>query len=276
MTHDFHAWSEALLGFFEAYHNLIIMLMLTGIRIMVTFILLPATSDTALPGTARNGVVYVLTMFVAAGQVPQAFDSLNSAALLVLACKEAFLGFAFGYCAAPVFWIAQSLGTLIDDLAGFNNVQMTNPLRGDQSTPVSTLLLQLVVTLFYVGGGMLFVLGALFQSFKWWPPYVLYPSLSNSAETFLIQRTDTIWTALAKLGTPVMLVLLLVDLGLGIVARAADKLEPSSLSQPLRGVIGVLMLIALVAVFASQVVGDVQLGGLSAALAKGMLPEPAH
>jgi type III secretion protein T len=29
-------------------------------------------------------------------------------------------------------------------------------------------------------------------------------------------------------------------------------------------------------VFASQVVGDVQLGGLSAALAKGMLPEPAH
>jgi type III secretion protein T len=73
-----------------------------------------------------------------------------------------------------------------------------------------------------------------------------------------------------------MLVLVLVDLGLGIVARAADKLEPSSLSQPLRGVIGVLMLIALVAVFASQVVGDVQLGGLSAALAKGMLPEPAH
>src|SRR6185437_8442613 len=254
MTHDFHAWAEALLGFFGAYHNFIVMLMLTGIRIMVTFILLPATSDTVLPGTARNGVVYVLTMFVAAGQVPQAFDSLNSAALLVLACKEAFLGFAFGYCAAPVFWIAQSLGTLIDDLAGFNNVQMTNPLRGDQSTPVSTLLLQLVVTLFYIGGGMLFVLGALFESFKWWPPYVLYPSLSNTAETFLIQRTDTIWTALAKLG-----------------ARAADKLEPSSLSQPLRGVIGVLMLIALVAVFASQVVGDLQLGDLSAALANGML-----
>lgn len=276
MTHDFHAWTEAMLGFFDAYHNFIFMLMLTGIRIMVTFILLPATSDTVLPGTARNGVVYVLTIFVAAGQVPQAFDSLNSAALLVLACKEAFLGFAFGYCAAPVFWIAQSLGTLIDDLAGFNNVQMTNPLRGDQSTPVSTLLLQLVVTLFYIGGGMLFVLGALFESFKWWPPYVLYPSLSNTAETFLIQRTDTLWTALAKLGTPVMLVLILVDLGLGIVARAADKLEPSSLSQPMRGVIGVLMLIALVAVFASQVVGDVRLGGLSAALSNGMLAKPAQ
>ncbi|MGF7189756.1 type III secretion protein T [Robbsia andropogonis] len=272
MAHDFHAWAEALLGWFEAYHNFIVMLMLTGIRIMVAFILLPATSDTVLPGTARNGVVYVLSIFAAAAQSPQAFEGLGGGGFLVLACKEAFLGLAFGYCAAPVFWIAQSLGTMIDDLAGFNNVQMTNPLRGDQSTPVSTLLLQLVVTLFYAGGGMLFVLGALFRSFKWWPPSVLYPSLAATTETFLIQRTDSIWTALAKLGTPVMLVLVLVDVGLGIVARAADKLEPSSLSQPLRGVIGVLMLIALVAVFASQVVGDVQIQGLSTELIKGMLP----
>lgn len=276
MTHDLHTWAEALLGWFEAYHNLVVMMLLTGIRIMATFFLLPATSDTVLPGTARNGVVYVLTIFVAAGQAPQAFESLTSGALLVLACKEAFLGLALGYSAAPVFWTAQSLGTLIDDLAGFNNVQMTNPLRGDQSTPVSTLLLQLVVTLFYVGGGMLFVLGALFQSFKWWPPYALYPSLADTALTFLIQRTDSVWTALAKLGTPVMLVLVLVDLGLGIVARAADRLEPTSLSQPLRGVIGVLMLIALVAVFASQVASDVRLGDLSAAMTKGMLPEHAR
>lgn len=271
MTHDFHTWADALLGWFEAYHNLIVLMLLTGTRIMVAFLVLPATSDTVLPGTARNGVVYVLTAFVAAGQAPHEFESLNSAMLLVLAFKEAFLGLAFGYCGATVFWIAQSLGTLIDDLAGFNSVQMTNPLRGDQSTPVSTLLLQLVVTLFYVGGGMLFVLHALFQSFKWWPPYVLYPSLSDTALTFLIQRTDSVWTAFAKLGTPVMLVLILVDLGLGIVARAADRLEPTSLSQPLRGLIGVLMLIALVTVFASQIVTDVRLGDLSAALTKGML-----
>ncbi|KVA55266.1 type III secretion system protein [Burkholderia cepacia] len=268
---SFHTWAEALLGWFDAYHDLIVMMILTGIRIMVMFILLPATSDTVLPGTARNGIVYVLTMFVAAGQTPQSFESFSSGTLVVLACKEAFLGFALGYSAAPVFWIAQSLGTLIDDLAGFNNVQMTNPLRGDQSTPISTLLLQLVVTLFYAGGGMLFILGILFRSYKWWPPYLLYPSLANTAQTFLIQRTDTIWTALARLGTPVMLVLILVDIGLGIVARAADRLEPTSLSQPLRGVIGLLMLVALVVVFASQVVTDVQLGNLSDALTKGMV-----
>lgn len=276
MTHDTHAWVQALIGWYDAYHTLIVMVLLTGIRIMVAFILLPATSDTILPGTARNGVVYVLTFFVAAGQSPQAFETHNSAMLIVLACKEAFLGMAFGFAAAPVFWIAQSVGTLIDDLAGFNNVQMTNPLRGDQSTPVSALLLQMVTTLFYVGGGMIFLLGALFQSYKWWPPQVMFPTLAGTAEAFLIGRTDTVWSALAKLGTPVMLVLVLVDVCLGIVARSADKLEPNSLSQPLRGMIGMIMLIALVSVFASQVVSDVLLGDFGSKLSGGMIGAPAH
>lgn len=276
MTYDTHAWIRALMDWYDAYHTLIVLVLLTGIRIMVAFVVLPATGDTALPGTVRNGVVYVLTFFVAAGQSPQAFETAGSAMLIVLACKEAFLGLAFGFAAAPVFWIAQSVGTLIDDMTGFNNIQMTDPLRGDQSTPVSNLLLQLVTTLFYVGGGMSFLLGALFQSYKWWPPQVMLPTLASTAEAFLIGRTDTVWTALAKLGTPVMLVLVLVDVGLGIMARSADKLEPNSLSQPLRGMIGMIMLIALVAVFASQVVGDVLLGDLGTQLSKGMLGGPGQ
>ena len=102
----------------------------------------------------------------------------------------------------------------------------------------------------------------------------MLPTLASTAEAFLIGRTDTVWTALAKLGTPVMLVLVLVDVGLGIMARSADKLEPNSLSQPLRGMIGMLMLVALVAVFASQVVSDVLLGDLGTRLANGMLGAP--
>jgi type III secretion protein T len=171
MTYDTHAWLRALMDWYDAYHTLIVLVLLTGIRIMVAFIVLPATGDTALPGTVRNGVVYVLAFFVAAGQSPQAFETAGSAQLVVLACKEAFLGLAFGFAAAPVFWIAQSVGTLIDDLAGFNNIQMTDPLRG---------------------------------------------------------------------------------------------------------MIGMIMLIALVAVFASQVVGDVLLGDLGNQLAKGMLGGPAQ
>ncbi|WP_153075638.1 type III secretion system export apparatus subunit SctT [Paraburkholderia bonniea] len=268
---DWRVLAQALLSWYAAYHGLLVALLLFGVRILCAFMLLPATSDTALPGTARNGVVYLLTYFIAAAQPLAPFEALNGAMLLLLAGKEAFLGVAFGYAAATVFWVAQSVGMLIDGLTGFNNVQMTNPLRGDSSTPVSNLLLQLSVTLFYLGGGMLFLLSALFESFRWWPPYALFPSLSAMAETFLLHRADTMWMAIARLSTPFMLVLVLIDLGFGVIAHAADRLSPASLSQPLRGLVGMGMLIVLIALFTSQVLGDVSLGGFAAGFRAGMV-----
>ncbi|WP_246174016.1 type III secretion system export apparatus subunit SctT [Paraburkholderia hayleyella] len=263
--------AQALLNGFAAYQSLCVALLLFGVRILCAFMLLPATSDIVLPGIARNGVVYLLTYFVAAGQPLEPFEHLSGALLLVLAGKEAFLGVALGYVASTVFWVAQSVGMLIDGLTGFNSVQMSNPLRGDSSTPVATILLQLSVALFYLGGGMLFLLSALFQSFRWWPPYALWPSLSQMAETFLLQRGDSMWMMIARLATPFMLVLLLVDLGFGVIAHAADRLAPNSLSQPLRGVLGLMMLIVLVSVFTSQVLGDVALGGFARDFAQGMV-----
>ncbi|MCT9627607.1 flagellar biosynthetic protein FliR, partial [Pseudarthrobacter equi] len=89
--------------------------------------------------------------------------------------KEAFVGLMIGYAASTIFWVAQNVGTVIDDLAGFNNVQMSNPLHGDQSTPVSNTILQTSITLFYVLGGMIMLLGAVFESYRLWPLATLQP-----------------------------------------------------------------------------------------------------
>jgi len=119
--------------------------------------------------------------------------------------------------------------------------------------------MQLATALFYVGGGMTFLMGAMFESLKWWPLASLTPSMASVAESFIIARTDSIMAATVKFGTPVMLALVFVDLSIGILARAAEKLEPSSLSQPLRGAIGLLMLILLVGVLSQQVLGSLRL-----------------
>ncbi|WP_118182925.1 type III secretion system export apparatus subunit SctT [Paraburkholderia phosphatilytica] len=257
--HEGLAVGQALADAFAEYQGFFFTLALSAVRIAVVFQMLPATSGEMLPGLARNGVIYVFAIFIAAAQPDHRVDALGSAELLVLSLKEMFLGAVLGFAASSVFWIAQCVGTLIDDVAGYNNVQMTNPLRGDQSTPVSNTLLQLAVTLFYVSGGMTFLLGALFESFKWWPLTTLTPSMSGIAESFIVARTDSMMTATVKLGMPIMLALVLIDLSIGILTRAADKLEPASLSQPIRGAVGLLMLIFLVAVFAQQVAGSLRL-----------------
>jgi len=253
------ATAHALAELFNEYQGFFFTLALSAARIAVAFSIFPPTSGDMLPGTARNGIIYVLAVFVAAAQPVHHFDELGSAQLLMISLKEMFLGALLGFAASSVFWIAQCVGTLIDDLAGYNSVQMNNPLRGDQSTPTSNTLMQLATALFYVGGGMTFLMGAMFESFKWWPLASLTPSMASVAESFIIARTDSIMAATVKFGTPVMLALVFVDLSIGILARAAEKLEPSSLSQPLRGAIGLLMLILLVGVLSQQVLGSLRL-----------------
>lgn len=267
---------RALADLFGQYEGFFMTLAISAARIAVAFQIFPPTSGDMLPGTARNGIIYVLAFFVAAAQPAHYFDGVGSAQLLMIALKEMFLGAVLGYAASTVFFIAQCVGTLIDDLAGYNSVQMNNPLRGDQSTPVSNTLLQMAVALFYVGGGMTFLLGAMFESFKWWPLVSLTPSMADVAQSFIIARTDSIMATTVKLGMPVMLALILVDLSIGLLARAAEKLEPSSLSQPMRGAIGLLMLIFLVGVFAQQVLGSLRLDAFGHEAAALAAPGLAH
>jgi len=236
----------------ESLYAVVTLLALCSIRLLVVFVVLPATSDQVLPGGARNGVVYLIAWFIAAGQPADTLARLDGVTALILVGKEMFIGMVIGYVASPVFWIAQSVGVVIDNMAGFNNVQTSNPLRGEQATPVSNVLIQFAIVLFYVSGGMLFLLGAIFASFRWWPLTATLPSLDALADSFLISQVDGIAAATVKLAAPVMLVLVLIDLGFGLVAKAADKLEPTTLSQPVRGAVALLMLVLLTGTFAEQ------------------------
>ncbi|MCY0387071.1 type III secretion system export apparatus subunit SctT [Robbsia sp. Bb-Pol-6] len=255
---------EALTGAHANLQGLLYMLALSSIRSLVIFTVLPATGSQAIPGAARTGAVYLMTWFVAAGQTPAAFDRASIPELLLLTGKEAFIGLIIGYTASTIFWIAEAAGTLIDDLAGFNNVQMTNPLQGEQSTPVASLLLQLSITLFYVSGGMAVLLGALFESYRWWPLAAGVPDFHAAASDLAIHQGENVLLMAVKICTPIMLALVLIDIGLGVIGRAAGKLEPASLSQPIRGAVAVMLLIALTSAVAVQVRDALHFTGFAA------------
>ena len=70
---------------------------------------------------------------------------------------------------------------------------------------------------------------------------------------FIVQQTDSLMTSTIKFAAPMMLVLVLIDLGFGLITRAADKLEPTNLSQPVKGAVTMLMLALLIGVLVSQV-----------------------
>jgi type III secretion protein T len=233
--------------------GLLLLTALCSVRMMAAMLLLPATGDQFLQGFTRAGLVVILAGFVAFGQPLVQLDDFTSVQWAGLLAKEALMGAVIGFGAATVFWTAECVGALIDNQTGYNNVQINNPLSGQSSTPVSSLLLQLAVGVFYILGGLLVFVGALFESYKLWPLLSPLPSLVGAKEILVVQQTDHLLTATLKFAAPVMLILLLIDLGFGLITRAASKLEPSSLSQPVKGAVSVLLLALLVGVFIEQV-----------------------
>lgn len=236
----------------NAFHQILFAVLLCSARLFGAFSVFQPTGTTLLQGRVRSGFVILIAVFIGAGQPSDLLDRYSGADVVLLSVKEAFLGLLIGYAAANVFWVAEGVGALIDNVAGYNNVQQTNPLSSSHSTPISSLLLQLCVVIFYMAGGFLFMLAALFETYRWWPLGSFTPVPAAMLERFVILQTDTLLTQVLKVAAPVLVVMVLIDLGFGLVAKTAGKLEPNSLAQPVKSAVAVLVVLLSLTVFVDQ------------------------
>jgi type III secretion protein T len=241
--------------------QLLIMTGLCGIRLSVLFIIFPPTAGDYMQGFVRNGIVIVWSFFIAVSQSPD--QLLMHGAVLVLIClKEALIGLVLGYAAASVFWVAQSVGSYLDELTGYNNVQSSNPSYGAQTSILGTLLGQCAIVVFWALGGMIVLLGILYDSYRWWPLASLAPAPATMLEDFVLKQTDSMMLMLAKMAMPLMVLLTIIDLAIGMASRVAAKLELQTLGQPLKGAFVLVALALLVATFVDQVKDQITLAEL--------------
>jgi type III secretion protein T len=250
---DLFSSFSAVVGSGTVLKDAVMLLAVCLLRVYAVFLVLPAMTDQSVQGNVRNGVCLCLAIFISWGQPATLVVGMDTARLLAVLGKEAIVGLLIGFAASTVFWVAEGVGVLIDNQSGYNNVQQTNPLSGEQSTPVGNLLAQLAIAGFYILGGMLVLTQLLFESFKWWPINSLSPAWSTILEDFVRIQTGSYLEMMMKIAAPALLVLLLIDLAFGILSKSAEKLEPNNLAQPVKGAVALAMLSLLVAVFFEQV-----------------------
>ena len=227
-------------------------------RVLVLMIIFPPTNDKVLHGRVRTGIATLWGTYVALGQ-QATLPQLQGWMLVLLVGKEAIVGLVIALVASPLFWVAEAAGAYIDDLTGYNNIQMINPSQGEHTSLTSTLMSQCATVAFWTLGGMTFLLGALFESYRFWPLASITPVPAVLLQWFATTQTDSLMEMTAKLATPAMLLLLLVDFGIGLITRVAQRLDLASLAQPIKGALGVLMLALLAGIFVNQVRDQVSL-----------------
>jgi type III secretion protein T len=234
------------------FHELLMLVALVSLRFALVVMIVPVFLSSIMTGVVRAGFVLSISLFTAIGTPMELVAQIDGVEWLVFALREVLLGAALGFALSIPFWAAEGVGSTIDMQIGYNNVQHTDPLSGQEATPVGQMLLQVLVGVFVAAGGLMLVVGTVMASFQVWPVTAGLPSAQGLAEQFLPHAMDSLTTSVVKFASAVLLVLVLIDLGVGFVSRSADKLNVNELSRPIKAAAALLIIALLMGTFMTQ------------------------
>ncbi|AKJ32075.1 type III secretion system export apparatus subunit SctT [Caldimonas brevitalea] len=214
---------------------------LTMPRLFAVFAVVPFLSGGMITGIVRNGLLLILAIFISpvAGEMP----SVSVGTWVLIAGKEALIGLLLGLSFGIFIWAIQSVGDLIDFQTGSGNASFFDPVAGHENGPTGEFLGWMVITLFVAAGGLLAMLGVVVDSYRLWPVGSFFPDVGFVLEQFAIRQGDTLFLWIVKLAAPVVFVLMLVELGMGLISRVAPQLNVFVFSQPLKSLLAHLMML---------------------------------
>ena len=163
-----------------------------------------------------------------------------SAPGLVEVFNQIVIGASMGLVLQVVVAALVLAGHAISSAMGLTMSSMIDPSVGN--VPILSQFLIILSTLIFVGtGGHAMLLGLVLESFRWLP---IGQSLMNQDAYGLIVR----WSSMIFLGglllsLPVMVALLFINIGLGVVTRAAPSLTIFAVGFPAMIIAGFLVLL---------------------------------
>ena len=240
----------------EAGMQVLAAVSLTLPRVMAIFAMIPLLSRQTLPGLLRTGVCASVGALV----FPSVYDQMQAAQIgtmmgVAFCAKEVVLGTAIGFVVAIPLWAFDAMGSFADNQRGASISQTINPMTGHDSSPLGELFSQAAITYLAASGGLLLLLGAIYRSYELWPVFQFLPPLDAHAPRILLGQLDRLTLLAVLLGAPVLISMLLSELGLALVSRFAPQLQVFFLAMPIKS--GIAMF-----VFAIYAVTIFDQGGL--------------
>lgn len=222
----------------------LLLLLLVAARLVPMVQLVPYLGGKATPQVVKMGLALGLSILVyptlwtagVAQQLPS--DALGIGVLLA---KEVLVGLTLGFVAALVFESVRMAGQMIDNARGQTMANAMAPQLPERISVSADLLYQLAIAVFLATGGHRLFIVALVRSYQAVPPNAM-PMLEGewSALALYVTRlaADSIVVAVL-LAFPVVASVLLADVFLALVNKAAPQINVFFLGMPLKAVLGV-------------------------------------
>ncbi|CAM2009313.1 type III secretion system export apparatus subunit SctT [Acanthopleuribacter pedis] len=213
-------------------------------RMLVMFGVMPFFGSGMMQVMVRNTLVVCLGLGVYPLVFTQLPDEIRLLPWMMVIAKEAMLGVVLGYLGASLFWVAEGVGLFIDNQRGASMAQMMDPMSGVESSPLGSLLMQVLTVLFFTTGGFLVFLGGIYESYQVWPVFSAAPALDAHFAEVMIQHSARIIEMIVLFAAPIVIAVFVAEFGLGLINRFSPQLNIFFLSMSIKSVLAIVFLIA--------------------------------
>lgn len=210
------------------------------LRVSGFMMVAPIYGSASVPARVRVVVTLFLTLMFAPLAPRVAWVEPFGATGLLTAAQQVLIGFAIGIVVQVVFDALLMAGQTIANTMGLGFAQIVDPTRGQGTVVIGQFFLILGTLLFLSMNAHLALLRVLADSFRLLPPGP--DAFSATQLATLATWGGKIFEAGTVIALPAVVGLLLVNLALGVVGRAAPQLNLFAVGFPVSMVLGFGML----------------------------------
>ena len=227
-------------------------------RILGFFSTAPLLSQNSFPVTTRIGLAIAMTILVMPGiPLMVTIDPLSMDGLLIL-INQFLIGISIGFVMRVIFSAIEMAGELIAVSMGLGFATFYNPQTQAQSIVISQFLSLLALAVFLSTNLHLVMLESFFDSFKTVP--INQISLAPIAFRDLAYWGSNIFSIGLQLSLPIVTTLLIANIALGILTKAAPQLNLFGIGFPITIGVGFLMLSINMPYWSNPIINSLDMG----------------
>jgi flagellar biosynthetic protein FliR len=214
--------------------------LLLGTARAAGFVLLaPPFNGRAIPAPVKGAFAMALSLLLST-QIAPSLPEVTAGFLVVAAITEVVIGAALGFVVQLLFTAVQLAGDLIDLTGGFSLQPAYDPMAMTQNSSIGRLHYLLAVTLLFTSGGHLLIVKGFATSYVGMPVGGDVPT--DEIAAVVTTALSMMFLAALQIAGPMVAVLLLTDVALALLSRAAPALNIFTFGFPLKIMLTLILL----------------------------------
>jgi flagellar biosynthetic protein FliR len=225
-------------------------LVLVALRVGGLVLVAPVWSAKSVPMRLRTACLVLFSVLL----LPTALASAPAGGVIITPqsfLSETLVGFAIGFAGAVIIAGAEAAGDMLSISIGLSGASIFNPMNGGQTMVLGQFMQLFALTLLLTAGGHVMMLDALADTLRIIPigSAIHMPDGARA----LAETGATIFTAALRFAAPVLGAIMITNVSLGVLSRAAPQLNIFTVAFPLQIGIGLLVLAMTLSVVAAAI-----------------------